>query len=142
VNAVLAEIEADTVPQLCVYNKIDLSGDEPRVERKGDGRIDRVWVSATTGAGLDLLAQALTEHFQGVQVHGWLHVQPAAGKVRSDLYSLGSVLSEQVDDQGSWWLEVRMARRDIDKLLDYHPDNCEFHPADSDDFLAGAARAS
>jgi len=142
VNAVLGEIDAETIPQLCVYNKIDLSGDEPRFERNADGRIDRVWLSARTGEGLDLLSQALSEHFQGIQLHGWLHVQPAAGRVRSDLYSLGSVLSEQVDEQGSWWLEVTLTRRDIDKLLDNHADVCEFHLADSDDFLAGTAQAS
>jgi GTP-binding protein HflX len=142
VNAVLGEIDADAIPQLCVYNKIDLSADEPRFERNADGRIDRVWLSARTGEGLDLLAQALSEHFQGVQLHGWLHVQPAAGRIRSDLYSLGSVVSEQVDEQGSWWLEVSMTRREINKLLDHHADVCEFRPADTDDFLAGAAQAS
>jgi GTP-binding protein HflX len=142
VNAVLGEIDAETIPQLCVYNKIDLSGDEPRFERNADGRIDRVWLSARTGEGLDLLSQALSEHFQGIQLHGWLHVQPAAGRVRSDLYSLGSVLSEQVDEQGSWWLEVTLTRRDIDKLLDNHADVCEFRLADTDDFLAGTAQAS
>ncbi len=142
VNAVLGEIDADAIPQLCVYNKIDLSGDEPRFERNADGRIDRVWLSARTGEGLDLLAQALSEHFQGVQLHGWLHVQPAAGRIRSDLYSLGSVVSEQVDEQGSWWLEVSMTRREINKLLDHHADVCEFRPADTDDVLAGTAQAS
>ena len=142
VNEVLSEIGADTIPQLCVFNKIDLSGDAPRLERNANGRIDRVWVSAQTGAGLDLLAQALTEHFQGVQVHGWLHVKPVAGKVRSDLYRLGSVLSEQVDEQGNWWLEVRMTRRDIDRLLKNHADACEFRSADANDFLAGTAQAS
>jgi GTP-binding protein HflX len=142
VNAVLAEIDADAIPQLCVYNKIDLSGDEPRFERNADGRIDRVWLSARTGEGLDLLAQALSEHFQGVQLHGWLHVQAAAGRIRSDLYSLGSVMSEQVDEQGNWWLEVSMTRREISKLLDHHADVCEFRLADTDDVLAGTAQAS
>ena len=142
VNEVLSEIGADTIPQLCVFNKIDLSGDAPRLERNANGRIDRVWVSAQTGAGLDLLAQALTEHFQGVQVHGWLHVKPVAGKVRSDLYRLGSVLSEQVDEQGNWWLEIRMTRRDIDRLLKNHAGACEFRSADANDFLAGTAQAS
>jgi len=142
VNAVLAEIEADCIPQLGVYNKIDLSGDEPRFERNADGRIDRVWLSARTGAGLDLLAQALIEHFQGVQQHGWLHLQPAAGRIRSDLYNTGSVLSEQVDDQGCWWLEVCMARRDIDKLLADHADVCRFSPTDRDEPVAGTAQAS
>ncbi|MEN8106396.1 MAG: ribosome rescue GTPase HflX [Pseudomonadota bacterium] len=142
VNEVLREIGADTIPQLCVFNKIDLSGDAPRLERNANGRIDRVWVSAQTGAGLDLLAQALSGHFQGIQVHGWLQVKPAAGKVRSGLYRLGSVLSEQVDEQGNWWLEVRMTRRDIDRLLNNHADACEFRSADADDFLAGTAQAS
>jgi len=62
VNAVLAEIGADRIPQLLVYNKIDLTGIEPQVERNEYGRICRVWISAATGTGLDVLKRALTEN--------------------------------------------------------------------------------
>ncbi len=62
VNAVLAEIGADRIPQLLVYNKIDLMDIEPRVERDEYDRICRVWISAATGTGLDVLKSALAEN--------------------------------------------------------------------------------
>ena len=142
VNAVLREIGADDIPQLCVYNKVDLTGDEPHAERNGEGVIDRVWLSALRESGLDLLTSALTEYFQGVQVHGWLCLPPRAGAIRSSLYQTGSVLSERVDDRGRWWIEVRMPRCDIDRLLADAASGCEYHPAISVDFLAGTAQAS
>lgn len=47
------------MPQLLVWNKIDLAGLEPGLERDEYGRISRVFVSAGTGAGLDLLRMQL-----------------------------------------------------------------------------------
>jgi GTPase len=62
VNTVLAAIEAEQVPQLLVYNKIDLIDDcAPRIEYLANGYPRRVWVSAVTGAGIDLLQQAIVE---------------------------------------------------------------------------------
>ncbi len=61
VNKVLAEIGADTIPQVLVWNKIDLAGLAPGLERDDCGNIWRVRLSAKTGAGLDLLREALTE---------------------------------------------------------------------------------
>jgi GTP-binding protein HflX len=66
VNQVLHEIGAQAVPQIEVYNKIDLlENSAPRLERNRDGSIKRVWVSAASGAGLDLLRLALAEHAAG-----------------------------------------------------------------------------
>jgi GTP-binding protein HflX len=62
VNKVLAEIGADHIPQLMVLNKIDVNGLPPGLERDEYGRIGRVWVSAQSGAGLDLLREALAEY--------------------------------------------------------------------------------
>ncbi|MBS3934897.1 MAG: GTPase HflX [Sulfuritalea sp.] len=63
VARVLDEIGAATVPQIVVWNKIDLTGGAlgPGVERDECGSIGRVRVSARTGAGLDLLRAALAE---------------------------------------------------------------------------------
>ncbi|NTV09921.1 MAG: GTPase HflX [Zoogloea sp.] len=61
VNGVLAEIGAADVPQIQVWNKIDATHAEPRVEREACGKIARVFVSAKTGAGLDGLRLALAE---------------------------------------------------------------------------------
>jgi GTP-binding protein HflX len=61
VNKVLDEIGALDVPQLIVWNKIDLKGQEPLIEYDQDGVPVGVRVSALTGAGLDLLRMALAE---------------------------------------------------------------------------------
>ena len=61
VNAVLDEIGALSVPQIMVWNKVDASGMEPGVERDEYGTISRVRLSAKTGAGVELLRQALIE---------------------------------------------------------------------------------
>jgi GTP-binding protein HflX len=64
VNKVLAEIPAGNAPQLLVWNKIDAAGLEPALERDQYGRISRVFVSARTGAGLELLRGAIAEFAQ------------------------------------------------------------------------------
>ncbi|HRP23063.1 MAG TPA: GTPase HflX [Thauera sp.] len=61
VNEVLAEIGAAEVPQILVWNKIDLTRAAPAVERGDCDRIRRIFLSARTGEGLDLLRDALAE---------------------------------------------------------------------------------
>ena len=61
VDKVLAEIGADAVPQLRVYNKLDLTGIAPGVGRDEYGKLQSVYVSAQTGAGLELLRDAVSE---------------------------------------------------------------------------------
>ena len=64
VNDVLAEIKADKIPQILVYNKIDLL---PKTEQSAgclrdlQQQITAVRVSASSGAGLDDLRLALIE---------------------------------------------------------------------------------
>jgi len=59
VQRVLEEIGADRVPQWLAWNKIDAVGLEPEVQLDGCGSIERLSVSARTGAGLDALRGAL-----------------------------------------------------------------------------------
>jgi len=61
VNEVLREIGADHIPQILVWNKIDAAGLEPAVERDEYAKISRVFISAQSGAGLDLLRDAIAE---------------------------------------------------------------------------------
>jgi GTP-binding protein HflX len=61
VNLVLKEIGADHIPQILVWNKIDAAGLEPAMERGEDGNISRVFISAHSGAGLDLLRASVVE---------------------------------------------------------------------------------
>lgn len=62
VNLVLKEIGADHIPQILVWNKIDAVGLDPILERDEYAKIRRVFISAQTGQGLDLLRHAITEH--------------------------------------------------------------------------------
>lgn len=59
VNKVLAEIGADHIPQLMVWNKIDLKELASQIEHDEYGKIRAVRVSAIKGDGLDLLREAL-----------------------------------------------------------------------------------
>lgn len=64
VNLVLKEIGADHIPQILIWNKIDAAELEPTVEYDEYGKIRRVFVSAKTGAGLDLLRQTIADSLQ------------------------------------------------------------------------------
>lgn len=64
VNLVLGEIGASHIPQVLVMNKIDMTGLPPRVDRDEYGKIARIWLSAASGAGMDLLRMALREAAQ------------------------------------------------------------------------------
>ncbi len=61
VNRVLAEIGADTVPQILIYNKIDINARPAGMDRDEYGKISRIRLSAATGEGLDLVRQCLGE---------------------------------------------------------------------------------
>jgi GTP-binding protein HflX len=61
VEKVLKEIGAEQVSQFRVMNKIDLTEAEPHVARDEYGKIAAVWLSARTGAGIELLRGALAE---------------------------------------------------------------------------------
>jgi GTP-binding protein HflX len=61
VNMVLKEIGADDIPQILVWNKIDVAGLEPTLERDEYDKIRRVFISAQSGAGLDMLRHAIAE---------------------------------------------------------------------------------
>ncbi|MDB5773908.1 MAG: hflX [Herbaspirillum sp.] len=65
VNLVLKEIGADHIPQILVWNKIDAAGLDPRAERDEYAKIQRVFISARTGSGLDLLRDAISEYAAG-----------------------------------------------------------------------------
>jgi GTPase len=61
VERVLRDIGADKVPIMVVYNKIDLVGRAPSVERDARDNIAAVSVSAQDGSGLEFLRDAIVE---------------------------------------------------------------------------------
>ena len=117
VEAVLGEIGADEIPCLQVYNKLDLLEQEPRLERDADGRPERVWLSASTGAGCELLEQALAELLAGDMVEHQISLTPEQGRLRASLYQLGAVQEESHSGDGRVQLQVRLSRKDWRRLL-------------------------
>jgi len=129
VNGVLDEIGAGDVPQLMVFNKIDLlnahtpAGEDhepvnrapafrpvaPRVDRHAEGAPTALWLSAASGEGLDLLRQAISERLAGARVHAELRLPPRAGRLRARLIELGAVKSERYDEHG-WRLDIDAPR--------------------------------
>lgn len=61
VGSVLNEIGALEVPQILVWNKLDLTASSPGIDRDDCGKISRVRLSARTGAGLSSLREALAD---------------------------------------------------------------------------------
>ncbi len=118
VNEVLAEIGAGQVPTLMVYNKIDLMGDFPaRIDRDEAGTAITVWVSAHSGAGLDLLTQVLKERLGRKMVEGRLRLPPALSAVRAHCYAIKAVQAESVGELGESLLSVRMPQKVWEQTL-------------------------
>ncbi len=117
VEHVLAEIGAEEVPRLDVFNKIDLLEASPRIDRDETGRPVRVWVSAKSGAGLELLREAIAERIGGDMAHEHLALSPSEGRLRAILYGRGAVVAEDVAEDGTLDIEVRLPRRDLEQLL-------------------------
>ncbi len=117
VDEVLREIGADKVPQITIYNKIDLcDGIEPHVERNAEGEATRVYLSAASGEGLDLLRQVLSEWASVKRRSYHLHLPPAASRLRARLYELGAVVAERVEEDGSWELDIRIEPHYLESL--------------------------
>lgn len=117
VQHVLSEIEADEVPQLLVYNKIDLVEEvSPRIDRNDEGRPIRVWLSAQTGVGCELLLQAIGECLAEQMFHQNIRIPPQLGRLQGALYRLNAVQQENFDELGNWLLDVRLPMSDWQRL--------------------------
>jgi GTPase len=122
VQDVLAEIGAEGVPQLQVFNKLDLLEQPPRLERNADGLPVRVWLSASTGAGTELLLQAISELVGQDMVVEDLSISPKEGSLRAALYQMGAVEAEHYGDDGVSHLSVRLPRADWNRLMKKGPE--------------------
>ncbi len=109
VQTVLERIGAHATPLIEVYNKIDLNRDTPpHLERGAGNEPTRVWLSAHTGAGIEVLKRAVAEHLDLAKSRRRITLPPAAGRTRAQLYASGAVLSEEALADGGWALEVTL----------------------------------
>lgn len=116
VDEVLHEIKADTIPQLLIFNKIDLLGVPARIDYDDQGSPIRVWLSSRNGEGLDLLLKALSLRLGKQQWQGVLRLKPEQGQLRALLFALQAVKSENIDDQGCSTLSVQLPEMDKNQL--------------------------
>ncbi|MFP4079358.1 MAG: ribosome rescue GTPase HflX [Ectothiorhodospira sp.] len=118
VNQVLEEIGAREVPQILVFNKVDLiPGAAPRVEPGAFGEPDRVWLSAATGEGVEALREYMARRFAGAMARGWLELPPEGGRERARLFDMDAVEEEETLETGGWRLRVALPRRRLDELF-------------------------
>ena len=118
VESVLAEIGADKVLRLEVINKIDaISGMAPRIQRNDAGKPIRVWISAHSGAGIELLNNAITELLADGLVNENVILQPGQAKLRSQLYENNFVTAETMDEEGRYLIDLRLPRAELERLL-------------------------
>lgn len=122
VQDVLHEIGADEIPRLEVFNKLDLLEQQPRIDRNAEGKPERVWLSAATGDGVELLLQAVSELVGQDMVNEELELAPDQGQLRAAFYALGAVESENYADDGTAHLQVRLPRADWNRLMKKGPE--------------------
>jgi GTP-binding protein HflX len=116
VNAVLTEIGAGELPQLQVFNKIDRLQLAPAIDRDADGTVTRVWISAATDRGLDLLAAAVAERLDQRVRRVQLRLPASAGALRARLYAEGAVRAEGSLDDGGLQLTVELPDAELQRL--------------------------
>jgi GTP-binding protein HflX len=117
VNAVLTEVGAGEIPQIEVFNKVDLLGAERAVTGvdiadavHASPVIGRQWISARTGLGLKQLVVSIGEFLGPHIIQQRLVLGPAAGRARARLYAAGAVISESTSRTGNSELQISMPR--------------------------------
>jgi len=116
VNEVLNEVGAGSLPQIEIFNKSDLVEEPPHVELDESGAVRRVWLSAQTGAGAELLTDALGRILGPEIVRRRVRLRPEHGRARARFFEAGAVLSERSLADGQVELDVSMPRQAFEHL--------------------------
>lgn len=116
VETVLGEIGADELPELVVFNKLDLLEQPARMVRNESGVVTAVYVSAVTGEGLELLLEAIRERLSVTLFDEEITLDPQRAKLRAALYEMGAVCTEHWEPDGSSRLHVRLPLADWRRL--------------------------
>ncbi len=120
VNRVIEEIGAAHVPQIQVFNKIDLHEQLSARQEQGADRDTRVWLSAKMGTGMEGLKQLIAgQLWADCDMHR-LHLPASAGKLRASLYRHGTVCEESLHDAGGWLMKVALEPALFRKLCRHH----------------------
>ena len=118
VEDIIEQIGAREIPSIIVMNKIDeISDFHPRVNKDYAGNINRVWLSAHTGEGIDLLYQALSERLSGMMTCASIQLDVQSAYIRSEIHKVGFIQKEKMNEFGQWLLEINVTRHYLKRLL-------------------------
>lgn len=118
VQTVLEEIGAGEVPQLMIMNKIDaVDGIEPHIDFDDLGKPVKVWLSAQTGAGVELLFESLTTLLSGQIRSLQLAIPANEGKLRAVFHQLDCIEHESYADNGDCLLDIRLNAIEWQRLI-------------------------
>jgi len=125
VNNVLQEIGADKVPQIRVYNKIDLDEEvKPHVILNEAGKADSLWLSAAKGEGLELLTKSIEDYFAEQSIILNLSISPAQGRLHALVFEKAHVLEESHNENGGWELKVKFTDKVLQQLKKHDEEFC------------------
>ena len=118
---VIAEVGAQNVPQLTIFNKIDLLEPQvsPKIDYNDEGVAERVWVSAQQGLGIDLLMDAVGSFFKGAYHTVDLVLDVTAGKRRAQLYELGTIEREGFDEHGNSEFTMTLTEQEWQQIKEW-----------------------
>ena len=117
VESILTEIGASSLPKIEVFNKTDIVGLPCRLERDISGMPSRVWLSSRNGGGIDILLNSLVEKLSSKIVCRTLTIGLDKGRLRSTLYHIGVVKSEEFNADGSATLSIELPIEQWDRLV-------------------------
>lgn len=118
VNIVLDEIHAQDLPQLLVYNKVDLLEHvESRIDRDDQGVPYAVWLSAQNNDGVDLLDIAVSELLGDDIFHEKVKLDAKRGSLRAAFHRQNAILGEDFQDDGGCVVELRLPKCDLLRIL-------------------------
>jgi len=109
VAEVLAEIDADQLPQLLVFNKIDLLGQPARIDYNEFGQPIAVYLSALSGEGIELLAQAIAALLSERYIAVSLNLPPSQASWRAKFHQQQCITDEKFDEHGHCHLSLRLS---------------------------------
>jgi len=117
VRAVLGEIDANDVPELLVFNKIDIA--EPiAVARLRNLHPEAAAISARTGEGLSEMLEVLADILKQQTRLMRLEVPYDRGEIVAAAHRIGEVIAEKHDDDGTL-LEVRIPLEHEDRFHEF-----------------------
>ena len=118
VEGIIEQIDAQNIPSIIVMNKIDEIGDfSPRVDKDNDGKIYRVWLSAHSGEGIDLIYKALSQSLSGMMTYARIQLDVQSAFIRSEIHKVGFIEKEIMNEFGQWLLEINVTRHYLERLL-------------------------